>query len=477
MVKLLKFNNLSIYPNTFFKMNYQNQNLPIVSIIGRTNVGKSTLFNLLVKNKAIISRIAGTTRDTNYQSTEWLGKKFIVVDTGGLETLYTNKKSAEIDQKIAEKTIKSIQNSDLILFIVDAKTGIMPQDKEFAEFIKKNKLNHILVVNKCDNKKISQNASEFYKLGIKDIALASAISGSRVGDLLDLVLKKIPKKSFSKKKEPKTLTAPPIKLAFIGKTNVGKSSLINALLNEEKIIVSDAEHTTRDMQIIPFKYQDYDFKLIDTAGIRKKRTKIKKDELELKSVQQTKKAIKDADIIILITDVSKNLSVADLKFAKLIKGAKKGLIIVANKWDLIKDKDTKIYDEYLLYYKKTIPYLMWAKFIPTSATKNIKTTHILDEALEINQKFSLKIEKQTLDNFLQEILRIHKPTIGRGTRRPKIYEIKQVDTKPQTFEVLIGAKTSLNNSYLKFIENKIRTKFKLRGIPVVAYVRKLKNII
>ncbi len=458
-------------------MNKQNSKLPIVSIIGRTNVGKSTLFNLLVKNKVIISRMPGTTRDTNYQTTEWLGKKFIVVDTGGLETLYTNKKSDEMNQKIAEKTIKSIQDSDLILFVVDAKTGIMPQDKKFVEFIKKNKLNHILVINKCDNKKVSQNSSEFYKLGIDDIALTSAISGSRVGDLLDLVLKKIPKKSFRKKKEPETLNASPIKLAFIGKTNVGKSSLINSILNEEKIIVSETEHTTRDMQIIPFKYRGYDFRLIDTAGIRKKRTQIKKDELELKSVQQTKKAIKNADIIILITDVSKNLSVADLKFAKLIKEAKKGLIIVANKWDLIKDKHTKIYDEYLLYYKKTIPYLMWAKFIPTSATQNIKTAHILDEAIKINQKFNLKIEKQKLDNFLQEILRIHKPVIGKGTRQPKIYEIKQVDTKPQTFEVVIGAKTSLNNSYLKFIENKIREKFKLRGLPVVAYVRKLKNII
>ena len=177
-------------------MNKQNSKLPIVSIIGRTNVGKSTLFNLLVKNKVIISRMPGTTRDTNYQTTEWLGKKFIVVDTGGLETLYTNKKSDEMNQKIAEKTIKSIQDSDLILFVVDAKTGIMPQDKKFVEFIKKNKLNHILVINKCDNKKVSQNSSEFYKLGIDDIALTSAISGSRVGDLLDLVLKKIPKKSF-----------------------------------------------------------------------------------------------------------------------------------------------------------------------------------------------------------------------------------------------------------------------------------------
>ncbi len=458
-------------------MNKQNKQYPIVSIVGRTNVGKSTLFNLLVKNKVIISRTPGTTRDTNYQTTEWIGKKFTVVDTGGMETLYVDKKSNEMDKKIAEKTLKSIQDSDLILFLVDAKTGIMPQDKKFAEFIKKNKLNHILVVNKCDNKKISQNSSEFYKLGIKDIALTSAISGSRVGDLLDIVIKKIPKKSFTKKKKTKTLNASPIKLAFIGKTNVGKSSLINSILNEEKIIVADTEHAARDMQIIPFKYLGYNFRLIDTAGIRKKRTQIKKDELELKSVNQTKKAIKYADIIILITDISKNLSVADLKFAKLIKEAKKGLIIVANKWDLIKDKHTKTYDEYLLYYKKTMPYLMWAKFIPTSATKNIKTTHILDEALEINQKFNLKIKKQELDNFLQEILRIHKATIGKGTRRPKIYEIKQVDTRPQTFEIVIGAKTSLNNSYLKFTENKIRKKFKLHGLPVIAYVRKLKNII
>jgi GTPase len=451
--------------------------LPIVSIIGRTNVGKSTLFNLLVKNKVIISRIAGTTRDTNYQKAEWQGREFTVVDTGGLEKniyIETKEKLDEIDQKISEKAKKAIKDSDLILFLVDAKVGIMPQDKEFASFLKKNKIPHILVANKCDNKKTSQQVDEFYELGLGDPVKISSASGSRVGDLLDIVVKeaKVRKVRVSKKESEKEI----IKIAFIGKTNVGKSSIVNSILNEDKTIVSDQEHTTRDMQLIPFEYKKADFILIDTAGIRKKRTQIKKDELEFKSVQQTEKAIKETDIVILVTDVSKNLSVNDLKFAKLIQSAQKGLIILANKWDLIEDKDLKTYDEYLKYYKITMPYLMWAKVIPISATEKIRLTKILDEAIIIHEKFKKEISKEDLHKFLQEIYRIHKPTIGHGSLKPKIYEIKQVNTNPQTFEVIIGAKMSLNNSYLKFINKKIREKFNFQGVPVIAYVRKLKNI-
>ncbi len=452
--------------------------LPIVSIIGRTNVGKSTLFNLLVKNKVIISRIPGTTRDTNYQDAEWQGREFTVVDTGGLEkniNIETKGEIDEIDKKISEKTKKAIKDSDLILFLVDAQTGIMPQDKEFASFLKKNKLPHILVANKCDNKRTSQQVSEFYELGLGDPIKISSASGARVGDLLDLVVKKakIRKVRINKKASEKEI----IKIAFIGKTNVGKSSIVNSILNEDKTIVSEQEHTTRDIQLIPFEYKKSDFMLIDTAGIRKKRTQIKKDELEFKSVQQTEKAIKETDIVILVTDVSENLSVSDLKFAKLIQSAQKGLIILANKWDLIDDKNLKTYDEYLKYYKITMPYLMWAKVIPISATKKIRLTRILDEAIIIHEKFKKEIDKEDLSKFLQEILRIHKPTIGRGSMKPKIYEIKQVDTNPQTFEVIIGARMSLNNSYLKFINKKIREKFDFQGVPVIAYVRKLKNII
>ena len=451
--------------------------LPIVSIIGRTNVGKSTLFNLLVKNKVIISRIPGTTRDTNYQNAEWQGREFTVVDTGGLEkniSTETNEKMNEIDKKITEKAKKAIKDSDLILFLVDAKVGIMPQDKEFASFLKKNEIAYILVANKCDNKKISQQVDEFYELGLGEPIKISSANGARVGDLLDLVVKKakLRKVRVSKKESEKEV----IKITFIGKTNVGKSSIVNSILNEDKTIVSDIEHTTRDIQLIPFQYQKSDFMLIDTAGIRKKRAQIKKDELEFKSVQQTEKAIKETEIVVLVTDVSQNLSVSDLKFAKLIQSAQKGLIILANKWDLIGDKNLKTYNEYLKYYKITMPYLMWAKVIPISATKKIRLTKILDEAVIIHEKMKKEISKEDLDKFLQEILRIHKPTIGHGSLKPKIYEIKQVSTNPQTFEVIIGAKMSLNNSYLKFITKKIREKFDFQGVPVISYVRKLKNV-
>ncbi len=457
-------------------MTNKKSTLATISIIGRSNVGKSTLFNLLVKNKVIVSKIPGTTRDTNYQTAEWQGREFIVVDTGGLEeniSSRTNKKLDEINKKISIKTKQAIKNSDLVLFLVDAKTGILPQDKEFASFLKKNKLPYILVANKCDNKKTAQQSDEFYKLGLGEAVKISSASGSRVGDLLDLVVKKA---KIRKSRTYKTITKDEIKITFIGKTNVGKSSIINSILNEDKAIVSGLEHTTRDMQLIPFEYKDSNFILIDTAGIRKKRSQIKKNELEFKSVQQTEKAIKETEIVVLVTDVSKNLSVSDLKFAKLIQSAQKGLIILANKWDLITNKDLQTHAEYLKYYQITLPYLMWAKVIPISATKKIRLTKILDEAIVIHKKLKTKISKDELHRFLQEIIRIHKPTISRGSLKPKIYEIKQVNTKPQTFEVIIGAKMSLNNSYLKFISKKIREKFNFQGVPVITYVRKLRNI-
>ncbi|MCD4704682.1 GTP-binding protein, partial [bacterium] len=354
-----------------------------------------------------------------------------------------------------------------------------PQDKEFADFIKKNKLNYILVANKCSSKRDRQQADEFYELGLGEPIKIAAINGVGVGDMLDIAVDKFPKKLSSSTQSTQSDQVVPqkenIKICFIGKTNVGKSSILNSILNEEKVIVSEAEHTTRDAQFIPFTYKDYQFTLIDTAGVRKKRTQIKKNELEFKSVQQTEKAIKKSDIAILVTDVSKNLSVGDLKFSRYIKNSQKGLIIVANKWDLIDDKDLKTYAEYVKYYYITMPFFRWAKIIPTSAKEKIRVLKILDEAVEIYHKSNLEIGPEELVNFKNKIIKIHPPTIGRGNRKPKIYQIKQVGMNPQTFEVIIGKKTSLNESYLKFIEKKLRSEYNLDGVAVIAYVRKLQN--
>lgn len=452
--------------------------LPVVSIIGRTNVGKSTLFNRLVKNKVIISRIAGTTRDANYQEANWQDFDFIAVDTGGLEEeICKDLEKAKIsgmDKEILKKTKKAIEKSDVILFVVDTKTGIMPQDKEFANYIKKNKLQAILVANKSHDKKDRISNLEFLKLGLGEPLNISATTGAGVGDLLDILKEKA--KGIKKKKVAKKSTNP-IKITFIGKTNVGKSSIINSILNEDRVIVSEEEHTTRDAQYIPFTYKEKPFLLIDTAGIRKNKMKIQKSELESKSVIQTKKAISYTDIIILVTDAYEKLSVGDMKFAEIIKEEKKGLIIVANKWDKIQDKDIKSYNKYVNYYNRMMPYLSWAKVIPISANTKQRIFNILDDAIIIYEKAQMHIEQADLNKFLWRILRIHPPTIGRGTRKPTIYSIKQAGTNPLAFEIKIGTKTSLHDAYIKFIEKKLRQHFDLQGVPLTAYIKKSKTMV
>jgi len=452
-----------------------NKKLPIVSIVGRTNVGKSTLFNLLVKNKAITSQVPGTTRDANSQEAEWLGKKFNIVDTGGIEDDLFKEKEKEslVDKKIIEHAKKTITKSDLILFLVDTKTGIMPQDKNFASYIRKNKLNYILVANKCGNPRERLLADEFLKLGLGEASKIAAINGSGVGDLLDEVLEKVKNiKIKSDKKEEKQ----EIKIAFIGKTNVGKSSIINSILNEERVIVSSEEHTTRDSQFIPFYYKNYPFTLIDTAGIRKRKTQISQNELEAKSVEQTKKSVKKADIIILVTDISKNLSVGDMKIAQIATEAKKSLLVVANKWDLIDDKDLKTYDKYVKYYNSIMPFLWWTKIIPVSAFEKIRVTKILDEAIKLQEKSKIEINKETLEKFRQKIIKIHPPTIGKGRKKPKIYEITKSEYK-LSFEIVLGFKTSLSESYVRFISKKLREEFDLYGVPISVYVKKLKKML
>lgn len=452
-----------------------NKNLPIISIVGRTNVGKSTLFNLLVKNKAITSEIPGTTRDINSQETEWLGKKFNIVDTGGIEDdLFKDmEKESFVDKQIIEQAKKTITQSHLILFLVDARVGILPQDKNFASYLRKNKLNYILVANKCGNKRERIQAEEFTKLGLGEPIKIAAITGSGTGDLLDVIIDKI---KNVKLKSRKILEKDPIKIAFIGKTNVGKSSIINSILNEERIIVSHEEHTTRDAQFIPFRYKNYPFILIDTAGIRKKRTQIKQDELEQKSVDQTKKAVTKTDIIILVTDVSKNLSVGDMKIAQLATESKKSLLVVANKWDLIDDKDLKTYNKYVKYYYSIMPFLWWAEIVPVSATEKIRVTKILDAAIKLKEKSRIEIDKETLEKFRQKIIKIHPPTIGKGRKKPKIYEIVKMEGK-LSFEIVLGFKTSLNESYVRFISKKLREEFDLYGVTISVYVKKLKKML
>lgn len=320
--------------------------LPKVIIIGRANVGKSTLFNRLIeKPKALTSKKAGTTRDINIGQVYWQGINFELIDTGGIETIIASKKlqklSPDLNKDFALDIINQTQTilkqADLILFVVDIKTGLLPQDKELCKNLKKLNKEIILLANKTDSQKQQEKAAEFFTLGLGEPIFVSALNGSGTGDLLDVVVSKL-KKIKKSKKAAKIEIEPGIKIAIIGKPNVGKSSLLNSIFGQERVIVSPKPFTTREAIDIQIIYKDQPFTLIDTAGIRKQ-AKINL-ELEKISVKKSLENVQKSDICLLVLDISQPISVQDNKLSKLLLEANISIIIVANKWDKIKDKET-----------------------------------------------------------------------------------------------------------------------------------------
>ncbi len=445
-------------------------NLYKVAIIGRVNVGKSTLFNRLIsEKKAIISPVSGTTRDRNYAVCSWKKLDFNLIDTGGLED-----SQKEMNKAIKEQVNKAILEADLILFIVDSKTGIMPTDKEITKLLQKTNKPIILVANKSDNKKLRDSIAEFYKLNIGNPLPISAHSGSGTGDLLDEVVKILNslKKPNKRKKEVEDNKI--VKVAIIGKPNVGKSSLINSLVGEERVVVSSQAHTTRDSQDIEITYNKQRILFIDTAGLRKKSRK-SVDAFEKQSVEQSLKSIEKVDIVLFMNDISKKLTFQDKHLLDIIISKGKGLILLANKWDLIPDKDTNTAQEYIKYYKRFFPFLNWAPLLFISATEKHRISKVLETIISVNKEQNRTITENALDKLLKSVVKKHKPSRGKGTKHPYIYSIKQVDINPPTFAVKTNYKAIMQASYLKFIENNLRYKFNFQGTPLKLYIEKLKT--
>ena len=445
-------------------------NLYKVAIIGRINVGKSTLFNKLIsEKKAIISPLSGTTRDRNYALCSWNKLDFNLIDTGGLED-----SQEEMNKAIAKQIKKAMREADLILFLVDSKTGLMPADNKIAKLLQKDKKPIILIANKADNKKLRNSIAEFYKLNLGDPLPLSAKSGSGTGDLLDEIVKilnslKKPGKKRSEGKEGKI-----IKVAIIGKPNVGKSSLINALLGEERVIVSSQAQTTRDAQNIELTYNKQKMLFIDTAGLRKKGKKTR-DSFEKQSIEQSLKSIEKVDLVLFMTDISKKLTFQDKHLLDKIIEKGKGIVLVANKWDLVPAKDTNTAQEYINYYKSFIPFLKWAPLLFISATKKHRINKVLPTIISVYQEKNRTITDNALDKLLKSIVKKHKPSRGKGTKHPYIYSIKQVDINPPTFAVQTNYKAFMQASYLKFIENNLRYKFGFQGTPLKLFIQKLKT--
>jgi GTP-binding protein len=461
-------------------MNEINKNYPLVVIFGRTNVGKSTLFNRLIgEGRALVSGIEGTTRDANVGEVEWRGKKFELIDTGGIIDLkYLTgkvKESGDIEEKVQGQAREILKRADLILFTVDAISGLLPQDRQMADWLKKNNTDGkkiILTANKADNQKRQREISEFYKLSLGEPAAVSAITGSGTGDLLDIIIKKLRgvKKPRVKKIADKEEI---IKVSIIGKPNVGKSSLLNAILGEKRVIVSPIAHTTREPQDTLLSYKEKTIRLIDTAGISRKgapKSKTDKyreikteDDLIKRGIEKSLGCLKRSDIVLFVIDISEPLVRQDLRVLEEIVERRKSLIIIANKWDKIAKRDTKVWTRYI---NGKIPFTRWAPLQFISAKSGEKINKIMDIVLEINEARKKVVSEKELKEFLGRLVKMHRPSRGKGYLYPRVYKLIQKKTSPPLFELFIGAGEDLHYSYIKFIENRLREKFDFKGTPI-----------
>ncbi len=445
-------------------------NLYKVAIVGRVNVGKSTLFNRLIsEKKAIVSPVSGTTRDRNYAVCSWKKLDFNLIDTGGLED-----SPKDMNKAIIEQIDKAIKEADLILFVVDSKTGVMAHDKKIVQVLNKTKKPILLVANKADNKRLRNSIAEFYKLNIGDPIPLSAHSGSGTGDLLDEIVDVLNTLKKPSKRKQEVIDDKLIKVAIIGKPNVGKSSLINSLVGNNRVIVSDTAHTTRDSQDIEITYNKQRVLFTDTAGLRKK-SKVTVDAFEKQSVEQSLRSIENVDIVLFMSDISKKLTFQDKHLLDIIIKKGKGIILIANKWDLVPDKDTNSAQEYIKYYTRFFPFLTWAPLLFISATEKHRISKVLPTILSVYKERNRVITENALDRLLKSAVRKHKPSRGKGTKHPYIYSIKQVDTNPPTFAVKTNYKAIMQGSYLKFLEHQLRYKFGFEGSPIRLYIEKLKT--
>lgn len=432
----------------------------LVAIVGRPNVGKSTLFNRLTKSRsAIVNDEAGTTRDRQYGKAEWLGKEFSIVDTGG----WVVNSDDVFEEEIRKQVMLAVEEADVILFVVDVKNGVTDLDSEVASILRRSSKPVVMASNKTDNFDLQYNAAEFYSLGLGDPYCISAMTGSGTGDLLDTIVS-----HFSKEAEEMLDDDIP-RFAVVGRPNAGKSSLVNAFIGHDRNIVTEIAGTTRDSIYTRYNKFGFDFYLVDTAGIRKK-NKVRED-LEYYSVIRSIRAIEGADICILMIDATRGIESQDLNIFSLIQRNKKGLVVVVNKWDLVEDKSSKVI--------KTLEQTIRTRFAPftdfpivfASALNKQRILKVLEEARSVYENRNLRIPTAKLNEEMLPLIEAYPPPSIKG----KYIKIKYITQLPNTsipsFVFFANLPQYIKEPYRRFLENKIRDKWNLSGNPINVFIR------
>lgn len=432
----------------------------IVAIVGRPNVGKSTLFNRLTKSRrAIVNDEAGTTRDRQYGKCEWDGREFSVIDTGGWVINSTD----VFEDEIKRHVVLAIEEADLILFMVDIQNGITDYDLEVAQILRANKKQVLLVSNKADTFEWQYNAAEFYKLGLGEPIIVSAINGLGSGDLLDKML------TYFKPDVKEDIEEDLPRFAVVGRPNAGKSSLINAFIGEDRTIVTDIAGTTRDAIYTRFNKFGHDFYLVDTAGIRKK-AKVSED-LEYYSVVRSIRAIENSDVCILMIDATRGLESQDLNIFSLIQKNKKGLVVCVNKWDLIENKEANDIKTIEKSIRERLAPFVDFPIIFTSATTKQRILKVVDTAVNVYENKFRKVPTAKLNEYLLPVIENYPPPALKG-KYIKIKYITQLpNTQVPTFVFFANLPQYVKEPYKRFLENKIRAKYDFTGTPMHIFIR------
>ena len=431
-------------------------NIPVIALIGRPNVGKSALFNRIVgEHTAIVSDEAGTTRHRHFARAEWNARQFWLVDTGGL----TDDPHIPMDIEIKRQVLEAIGEADLLLFVVDAIAGLHPSDFRVIELLRESRKPWILVANKVDDPE-STDFYEFYGLGAGDPVPVSAQNGKNSGDLLDIVVDRIPEVD----EEP----GDALRVAVIGRPNVGKSSIINRLLGENRLVVADEAGTTRDAIDTPMMYHDREIIFVDTAGLR--RQSRVDDGIEFYSALRSRRAIDRADICILVIDAVEGLHNQDLKIAALAWETGRGLIVVVNKWDLA-EKDTNSAHKFATEAAEKAPFLRFVPFIFTSAITGQRITRILDTILEVDSERKKRISTSQVNTRLEELVARRQPPQAAG-REVKLNYATQVETTPPTIAVFGNNPDLVQEHYIRYLHNGFREAWGFKGSPLRVVMRR-----